>query len=247
MKNLKIVSLIFALSTALLMTNCSSSDDINNNPPGIFSANALGTGIDSGNVEWTEAIDPDDDSVTYNVYLEGELIAAGGTTFTYTFSGLEPETIYEGYVEARDGRGGTSIAEFSFVTEPEVIIFNVDATWWFYDQYSEGGGLRSLFRGGFVIPYYEDATTYQIEILDYGWVSDTYSIGNTHIGSIYTWTNDSQSTPIGAVFADQPSDGDYSAALTSTSVNTIGSGFDVALGNYETIYGEARVTIIIGN
>ena len=40
----------------------------------------------------------------------------------YNFTDLEPETHYDGYILADDGRGGTSEAGFFFVTEPEITI-----------------------------------------------------------------------------------------------------------------------------
>ena len=249
MKNLKTVILILTFSTGLIVTNCSSSDDSNNdnNPPGLFSAYAFDARVDGASLEWTEAIDTDDDPVTYNIVLEGELIAAGGSVLTYNITGLEPDTIYEGYVEARDGNGGTSTADFSFVTEPEVIIFNVDASWWIRDQFPEGNGLRTLFRAGFIVPYYENATAYQIEILDYALFGYITSGDQDQNGHIYTWTNESQSTPIGLVFEDQTIPGDYGVAFGKTSINTISSDYDSTITNYEATTGEARVTVIIGN
>jgi len=248
MKNLKIVILILTFSTGFIVTNCTSSDDSNsnNNPPGLFSAYAFDARVDGASLEWTEAIDVDDDTVTYAIILEGELISAGGSSLAFNISGLEPDTIYQGYVEARDGNGGTSTADFSFVTEPQVIIFNVDASWWIKDQFPEGEGLRTALRSGFIIPYYEDATLYQIEILDYG-ITLGGITGNDEIGQTYTWTNDSQSTPIGSVFTNQTEPGDYAAALTGTSINTINSSYGDNIAYYESVYGEATVTIIIGN
>ncbi len=235
---------VFALTFVFFSCSSEDGDNPNNNPPGIFSANALGTAIDSGNVEWTEAIDTDEDAVTYAIFLEGSEIASGITSQTYDFSGLEPDTIYQGYVEARDGNGGTSTAEFDFVTDPELLIFNVDASWWIKDQYPEAGGLRTILRAGFIIPYYENATHYQIEILDYG-LGDT-DVWSDDVGSIFTWTNESHPN-VGPVFANQTvPPGDYGYGLTGASINIMPTDED-PFSLFETVYGEARVTITIGD
>lgn len=53
------------------------------------------------------------------IYLNEELISTGGIVLSYNFTGLEPETLYDGYILADDGNGGTSQAGFFFETEPE--------------------------------------------------------------------------------------------------------------------------------
>lgn len=88
----------YLLFLTMLLFNCSPDDDNNpdNNPPSSFSANTTDTSTNGATIEWTEAIDPDDDNVTYAIILEGQEIASGGSALIYTFSGLEPETNYEG-------------------------------------------------------------------------------------------------------------------------------------------------------
>ncbi len=85
----------YLFTTLTLLFNCSSEDDGNNDPnnlnPGPFSVTILETRMDGANIEWTEAIDIDDDPVTYSIFLEDELISIGGTALSYNFTGLEPE------------------------------------------------------------------------------------------------------------------------------------------------------------
>lgn len=243
MKKLKPLYILLVLISSQLLTHCSpSEDDSNNNPPGLFSANALGTGIDTGNVEWTESIDTDDDPVTYNVFLEGDLIAAGVILKTYNFSGLEPDTGYDGYIEAQDGRGGTSIAEFSFITEPEVIIFNVNASWWIWQQFPVSNGTGVQIYSGFRVPYYENAVSYQIEIIDYA-LFGYDDLGQ--IGRIYTWTNESQSTPVGPATIDQEQPGDFGVFLGGSGVTNPSTSYDTAISNHGATTGEAIVTVVI--
>ncbi len=247
MTKLKPLYILLVLISSLLLTNCSTSeDDPNNNPPGLFSAYAFDTTVDGASVEWTESIDTDDDPVTYAIILEGQEITSGlNKGEVYTFSGLEPETIYAGYVEARDGKGGTSIAEFSFVTEPEVIIFNVSASWWFHYQDPVSDGIRAAFRAGFRVPYYEDAVSYQIEIIDYALFGYIRTNDQNQNGKVYTWTNESQSTPIGPVFRDQAIPGEYGVAFGGTGITDSSPNYNTTVSNYEATIGEARVTVVI--
>lgn len=147
----------------------------------------------------------------------------------------------EGYVEARDGNGGTSRANFFFTTEPEVIIFNVNASYWEFSNVPEAGGQRIVFRAGFKVPFYEDATLYQIEIINYEFNGSPV---NGVIGETFTWTNNSFSVPIG----QQDSSGElYGVIFNGASINTLNNNFDAVLGSYQSVIGEAVVTVTLGN
>lgn len=241
---------ILLLVLTFAFFSCSSEDDGNtpNNPPANFSANAVGTGVDSGNVEWTESSDIiDNDPITYYVYLEDELTLVT-PALTADFSGLEPDTGYDGYIEARDGNGGTARADFSFLTDPEVIIFEVSATSWIFSETAVAGvGLSVVLAAGFVVPYYEDATSYQIEIIDWA-LSGTITTGDQdQNGKIYTWTNESSSYPVIPVFADQAIPGDYAVSFASAGILAEGEGYANLLALYQATTGEARVTVVIGS
>ncbi len=236
MKNY-IYLLVFSL---LAVMSCSDSDDPNNNDPGIFSANTTETRFDGATISWTEALDPDDDEVTYAIILDGQEIASGGTTLSYSFSGLEPETNYEGYVEARDGNGGTSQATFFFTTEPEVIIqtLNIEYRWW------EGGGGYGIVTY-FEINAVEDAISYHLEILEYEPDPIPSNIGRT-----YTWTPDSvlptgNNVGSGASHLTEYTPGVYHANTSTGSGSLI--YLDNAIDNAEAVVSTARLTVIVGN
>ncbi len=232
---------VYALLITLFLFNCSTddSDNANNTPPSSFSVNTTATSTDGATIEWTDAIDPDDDNVTYAIILEGEEIASGGSTLIFSFSGLEPDTNYEGYVEARDGNGGTTRANFFFTTMGQVITLNVDATYWEFSNVPEEGGQRIVFRAGFKVPFYEDATLYQIEIINYEFNGSPV---NGVIGETFTWTNNSFSVPIG----QQDSSGElYGVIFNGASINTLNNNFDAVLGSYQSVIGEAVVTIML--
>ena len=241
---------IYLLVFTFAFFSCSSEDDgndPNNNPPANFSANAVGTGIDSGNVEWTESSDIiDNDPITYYVFLEDKLILVT-PALTADFSGLEPDTGYDGYIEARDGNGGTSRADFTFLTDPEVIIFNVTAISSIWSETEVPGvGLSVSLSAGFVVPYYEDATSYQIEILEWK-LGGIERAGQNQKGNIYTWTNESQSPPIGPLSIDQDISEGYGVHLAGAGIYKESDGYPDLLALYEATTGEARVTVVIGS
>ena len=236
MKN-HIYLLVFSL---LIVMSCSDSDDPNNNDPGIFSANTTEIRFNGATIEWTESLDPDGDDVTYAIILDGEEIASGGTTLSYSFSGLEPETLYEGYVEARDGNGGTSQAPYFFTTEPEVIIFEIDleCRWW------EGGG------GYGIVSYFEvnavdDAISYHVEIIEY-----IPSLIPSNVGRTYSWTPDTNLPTGNNVGSGASHLTEYTPGVYHANTST-GSGsliyLDSAIANCEATIGRARVTIVVGD
>jgi hypothetical protein len=234
MKNL---SYLFVLS--ILLFNCSSEDDgnaPNNTTPGPFSVTILETRMDGASIEWTEAIDIDGDAITYSIYLNDALISTGGTSLSYNFTGLDPETLYDGYIIASDGKGGTSRADFFFETEPEIVRITVNAADWIYDSFPEAGGTRELRGAGYEVPFYADAVSYQLEIIAYTMVLDgvTYNVTGT-----YTWTNSSQNSPVSIGDAGQ-----YRVTLAGLSINTISSNYDESVAYMESRAGTAEVIII---
>ncbi|PWH81694.1 hypothetical protein DIS18_13510 [Algibacter marinivivus] len=224
----------------LLLASCTTSDsDPNNSVPGLFSANTIETTANGATIEWTESIDPDDDDVSYAIILEGQEIASGGTNLTYSFSGLEPETNYEGYVEARDGNGGTSLASFFFTTEPEVIIqtLNIKYRWW---EGAGGYGIVAYFE----VPAIDNALSYHLEILDY-----TPDVIPSNVGRTYFWKPDDsirQGNDVGsgASHLTEFSPGLYHANTTTGSGPM--SNFPNVKSYYESIVATARLTVIVG-
>lgn len=244
MKNLKSIMLIIGFSIGLSMTNCSTSDDgSDNNNPSIFSSNTTETRFDGATIEWTEAIDPDGDSVNYAIILEGQEIASGGTNLTYSFSGLEPETNYEGYVEARDGNGGTSQANFFFTTEPEVIIKTINVQ---YRDFIVGEGHN--FVAYFEIPEEENAISYSLVVTEYSLNTIPATLGRT-----YSWTPDDVLPTGNNVGTGSSGLSEFSSGIYHANTHVSGAHISntSAIGSLHTYYsaitGTAEVTIIIGN
>ncbi len=240
MKNLTPHGFSVLASLALLITSCSSGDDpvtpveTPNNNPGIFSANTTEIGFDAATIEWTESLDFDDDPVTYAVYLEGTEISKSITSLTYSFTGLESETNYSGYVESRDGKGGTNKADFFFTTEPELIIQTIDVS---IVERTEGTSFN--IDAVFVIEPVENAKSYTIEILEMNPDSSP-----TRIGIQYTWDPLTDALPI--LVNDQGNYVfyfDYGAGLNIANT----AGIAQARAYYANVTGSARVFITVGN
>ena len=237
MKNLKnpILSLLILFNCCFLSCTSDAEEDPNNNAPGIFSANTTDTTVEGATIEWTESLDFDDDPVTYTIFLEGEEITNGISSLTYSFTGLESETSYTGYVESRDGKGGTNKANFSFTTEPEVIISTVDVA--IVETIS---GTSFNIDAVFIIEPITNAKSYTIEVLEMNPDSNP-----TRIGLTYTWTpEDYDDTKIRVTdgnFVFYGMDYGAGAAITNTAAIAQARAF------YAGVTGKARVTITIGN
>jgi hypothetical protein len=224
----------------LFFMACSTNDDSpNNTAPGIFSANTIDTRFDGATIEWTESNDPDGDEVTYAIILGDQEIAFGGTTLTYSFSGLEPETLYEGYVEARDGNGGTSQAPYFFTTEPEVIIMDLDIEyrWW-----TAPGEFAMMDY--FEVTAVEDAISYHVEVLTY-----EPDVIPSNVGRTYSWTPDTNlptgnNVGTGAGVLVEFTPGVYHCTLSVVGATI--DQFDFFESLYAAQVGTARLTVIVG-
>jgi len=133
MKNLKIIAFLFLVT---ITCSCNVEEILNptgpinliNEAPNAFSlvrANNGATNIDlSPNLSWNSAIDPDGDTVSYDLYLDTNqnpttLLAANITATSFQIQNrLSTVQQYYWKVVAKDGRGKTtqSNAVFSFTT-----------------------------------------------------------------------------------------------------------------------------------
>jgi hypothetical protein len=166
--------LILILGLTFILTSCSEDQEPTGNPPGLFSVNTVEDDFDGATIEWTEAIDPDDDVVTYAVILEGIEVDSGLTNLIYTFNGLESETVYTGYVEARDGNGNTSRADFFFTTLPEAFTYTADLTFIEFEIPTTNAcpdGVNTAYEidMGVLVPKFEGNVSYLVEFSEFYW------------------------------------------------------------------------------
>jgi hypothetical protein len=90
---------------------------VENNPPGAFTVLLEAYNWDTAKIVWTEAIDPDRDSVLYKVYINDTLKAESVETREYTFKDLRELTSYDVKVIALDNKAKQSSSTVSFQTK----------------------------------------------------------------------------------------------------------------------------------
>ncbi len=120
MKNLKVLLICLAVFT---LTSCSDKSEDLNRAPGEFTVSFAATKsstptfTSSLGVVWTEAVDPDGDDVTYDLYVDDVLKESdlgGKREASVEFSGLKSITIK---VIAKDTNGATTTAEATKVVK----------------------------------------------------------------------------------------------------------------------------------
>ncbi len=70
-------------------------------------------------LNWDTATISDNSEITYNVYLEGDLLASNLTDNTYSFENLEPNTFYKGILLAISTNQKSAALDFQFTTLPD--------------------------------------------------------------------------------------------------------------------------------
>jgi len=144
-----------------LILSCSggSSDDSptalpENKNPGTFSVTPSNISQTETTLSWSAAVDPDGDTVKYDVLDGTTTIASNLEVLTFQLENLLDNTLYEGKVIASDGKGGTSESTYSFTTEENTqsgntIAFNIPSN--LVDYYRD-------------VTFYVDATKLKDEI-----------------------------------------------------------------------------------
>lgn len=114
---LVILSLAFI---SLIAVACEEPlEKFENQAPYPFATQSVLINDTTAKVTWTPAIDPDKDSVVYDVYFMGQAVFANLRTTTYTFTNLQRGRAYSGSIVARDAFFQETSAAFNFVTVPQ--------------------------------------------------------------------------------------------------------------------------------
>jgi hypothetical protein len=92
-------------------------EEIVNLPPNNFDVEILNISHDCATINWSEAIDPDNDTVTYDVYLNQVLIIENISELSHEFIDLEELTSYSGKIIAKDTNNNQTEVVFSLQTE----------------------------------------------------------------------------------------------------------------------------------
>ena len=101
----------------MLISQCDSEDQINL-PPRPFQVSVTFSGKTNATISWPDVVDPEDDSIAYDVYLDNELKTLDLKEHTFSFAQLTMEKLYSGEVVAKDAKGNQTSAAFSFQTTP---------------------------------------------------------------------------------------------------------------------------------
>ncbi|WP_035336436.1 hypothetical protein [Dokdonia sp. PRO95] len=94
-----------------------AQEEIINQPPDNFEVDIRDILHDGATINWSEALDPENDSVTYSVYLNQILVVENITDLTYHLNQLEELSTYSGKIIAKDTYNNLTEVNFSFQTE----------------------------------------------------------------------------------------------------------------------------------
>jgi hypothetical protein len=171
-----------------------------NLPPGSFSVQVDSISDKRAVLFWPGAVDPEGDSVWYDIYLNDKLIAASLTSnLPFAFTGLSELTGYRGKVVAKDRKDKKTEAPFSFTTEKYYLNF-----------------LKSYEYGPHTTEWQEGDVKQMIKLLD-----GSYII----VGGYYTHVPNRNDTHIIAVKTDY----DGNIVWKKTYPYGTGPGADVAV------------------
>jgi hypothetical protein len=106
--------------------------------PNDFDINIVNVSSNDATINWTEATDPEEDDVTYNIYLNGNIISQNISELTYQFTELNELTNYSGKVVALDSNNNETFKTFSFTTEKYYLKFALEYD--YIDTPFTGGG-----------------------------------------------------------------------------------------------------------
>jgi hypothetical protein len=91
--------------------------NVNNNPPGQFTISLVTCSWDTATITWTKAIDPDNDSVSYKIYLNDTLKVENYKALSYTFKNLNEVTSYDVKILAVDSKLKETRSVLNFTTK----------------------------------------------------------------------------------------------------------------------------------
>ncbi len=167
-------------------------------------------------LNWDTATISDNSEITYNIYLEGDLVASNLTDNTYSFGNLEPNTFYKGILLAISTNQKSAALEFDFTTLTDPGIVPLTGFTFFR------GSSMSHPDGSWIqlIPIFSPANA---NAVDLNWTSSNESIAVVD-KSGYVNTKSTGVTTITATFIDNPNV-TQSIELTVTNSRPVGAKF----------------------
>lgn len=115
---------MLTMCAIVLLTSCSKNSidptpppplqDTVNSAPGTFVVNVNDVSWDTANISWTNAVDPDNDPVTYSIFVNDNLLVSGYKETAYTVRQLKELTSYSIKVLASDDKKKTTAMTVQF-------------------------------------------------------------------------------------------------------------------------------------
>jgi len=144
----------------LIIISCSKDDSKNdiiedeeeevvNLAPNDFSVDINDVSDDSAIISWEQATDPENDSVTYSIYLNQTLIVEGISELTFQLTDLSELTEYTGKVIAIDSNNNQTWVTFTFQTNKYYLKYLKKYDFGLYDYGPNGyayGGPYSMIK-----------------------------------------------------------------------------------------------------
>lgn len=135
------------LVTAFLfiITSCSKEDpvvekEVKNTAPKDFEIKVKEVSYNSAVISWDQVIDPENDPVTYSVFLNQSLISGGLSELTYKLADLRELTNYTVEITAQDSFGNKTSKSLSFTTEKYYLKY--------FKSYDYGAGNQNGYAPG---------------------------------------------------------------------------------------------------
>ncbi|KIC89080.1 hypothetical protein HY58_18810 [Flavihumibacter sp. ZG627] len=127
--------------------------NIPNNPPGQFIISLESISWDTAKLNWTKSIDPDNDSVSYNIYLNDTLKVERYKELSYTFKNLREINSYRVKVVAVDSKSKENTQVINFTTKKYWLKFLMKVEYGPITGYSyqKTGQMVKANDGGYVI------------------------------------------------------------------------------------------------
>lgn len=155
----KITKYVFLFT--LLLSSCKKENENlaeipQNQKPGNFTIQITQITENSALLNWSAAIDPNNDKVTYTIFLGGTEVQTNLETTEFLLENLTAQTVYSGKVIASDGNENESEAVFDLTTEEDGTVSSeeVSIAW----EKSFGGShidaassLQLTVDGGYII------------------------------------------------------------------------------------------------
>lgn len=146
---------------ALLIAGCKKESENltiipQNQKPRDFTVQVTQITVSSALLNWNAAIDPDNDKVSYTIFLGDTEVQTNLETTEFLLENLIAQTNYSGKVIASDGNGSQSESTFDLTTEEDEVISSgeISIAWeksFGGSQIDEANSLQLTVDGGYVI------------------------------------------------------------------------------------------------